>query len=87
MILRINPLVLKDLKGIREHTAEDNADNSFLFMRAKQLAEHVGKHEESKWYQEQLDIFEESIHNWEADEDKNIGDNRWNGKVYLHHIF
>lgn len=41
------------------------ADNSFLFMRAKQLAEHVGKHEESKWYQEQLDKFEKSMHNWE----------------------
>lgn len=46
------------------------ADNSFLFMRAKQLAEHVGKNEESKWYQEQLDKFEESIHNWEMEEDE-----------------
>lgn len=46
------------------------ADNSFLFMRAKQLAEHVGKNEESKWYQEQLDKFEESVYNWEMEEDE-----------------
>lgn len=46
-----------------------NADNSFLYMRAKQLAEQVGKHEESKWFQEQLDKFEESIHNWEMGDD------------------
>lgn len=46
------------------------ADNSFLFMRAKQLAEHVGKQEESKWYQEQLDKFEESAHSWEMGDNK-----------------
>jgi tetratricopeptide (TPR) repeat protein len=46
------------------------ADNSMLFMRAKQLAEHVGKHEESEWYQQQLDKFHESIRNWEKDEDE-----------------
>lgn len=45
------------------------ADNSFLFMRAKQLAEYVGKYEESKWYQEQLDKYEESIQNWQMGED------------------
>lgn len=46
-----------------------NADNSFLFMRAKQLADQVGKHEEGKWFQEQLDKFEESVHNWEMGDD------------------
>lgn len=46
------------------------ADNSFLFMRAKQLAEYVGKTEESKWYQEQLDKFEESVHSWEMGGDE-----------------
>lgn len=46
------------------------ADNSILFMRAKQLAHYVGKHEESEWYQHQLDKFEESIRNWEMDEDE-----------------
>lgn len=45
------------------------ADNSILFMRGKQLAEKCGKHEESKWYQEQLDKFEEAIFNWERRED------------------
>lgn len=46
-----------------------NVDNSILFMRAKQLSDYVGKHEESEWYQKQLDKFEESIRNWELDED------------------
>lgn len=45
------------------------ADNSFLFMRAKQLAKNAGKHEESEWYQGQLDKFEESMRNWEMGED------------------
>lgn len=36
-----------------------DVENSFLFMRAKQLAEDAGKHEESEWYQQQLDKFEE----------------------------
>ncbi|CUX18227.1 tetratricopeptide repeat protein [Clostridium sp. C105KSO13] len=46
------------------------ADNSVLFMRAKQLAEQVGNHEESKWYQQQLDKFQESTRNWEMAEEK-----------------
>lgn len=46
------------------------ADKSLLFMRAKQLADSVGKEDESKWYQQQLDKFEESIRNWEMDEDE-----------------
>ncbi len=45
------------------------ADNSILFLRAKHLAEYVGKNDESKWYQQQLDKFEESIRKWETDED------------------
>ena len=45
------------------------ADNSLLFMRAKQLADYVGKEDESKWYQQQLDKFEESIGKWEMAED------------------
>lgn len=49
--------------------ASCNVDNSFLFMHAKQLAKQSGKHEECKWYQEQLDKFEVSIHNWEMEED------------------
>lgn len=44
-------------------------ENSILFMRAHQLAEYVGKPEEAKWYQEQLDKFDESIRNWEQNED------------------
>ena len=47
-----------------------HVDNSILFMRAKELADYVGKHEESEWYQQQLDKFEESIRNWEMDEDE-----------------
>lgn len=46
-----------------------NADNSILFMRAKQLAEYAGKGNESKWYQQQLDKFEESVRQWEMNED------------------
>ena len=45
------------------------ADNSLLFMRAKQLADYLGKEDESRWYQQQLDKFEESIEKWEMDED------------------
>ena len=44
--------------------------NSVLFMHAKQLAEQLGKHEESKWYQQQLGKFQESIRNWEMAEDE-----------------
>ena len=44
-------------------------DNSLLFARAKQLADYVGKEDESKWYQQQLDIFEESIREWEMNDD------------------
>lgn len=36
------------------------ADNFILFMRGRELAEYVGKEEESKWYRQQLDEFEES---------------------------
>lgn len=46
------------------------ADNSILFMRAKQLADCVGKHEESEWYHQQLDKFEESNKNWKMGEDE-----------------
>lgn len=45
------------------------ADNSFLFVRAKQLAEMLGKQKESEWYQQQLDKLKESIRNWELEED------------------
>lgn len=44
-------------------------DNSILFARAKQLADYVGKEEEGKWYQEQMDKFEKSIREWEMNED------------------
>lgn len=46
------------------------ADNEILFMRARQLAEYVGKENESKWYQQQLDKFEESLRKWEMEEDE-----------------
>jgi len=36
-------------------------DNFFLFARAKELADCLGKEDESKWYQQQLDKFEDSI--------------------------
>lgn len=45
-------------------------DNSFLFMRAQQLADHVGKKDESRWYQQQLDKFEDSMNLWGMDEDE-----------------
>lgn len=47
-----------------------NVDNSMLFMRARQLADYVGKEDESKWYQQQLDTFENSMKRWEMDEDE-----------------
>lgn len=47
-----------------------NVDNSILFMRAKELADSIGKQEESEWYQQQLDKFDESFRNWEMDEDE-----------------
>lgn len=46
------------------------ADNVILFMRAQQLADYVGKENESKWYQQQLDKFENSMKKWEMDEDE-----------------
>lgn len=46
-----------------------NIDNLILFMRAKQLAEYVGKQDESEWYQQQQDKFEESFRNWEWGEE------------------
>lgn len=45
-------------------------DNTILFMRARQLADYVGKKDEGKWYQQQLDKFEESMEKWEIDEDE-----------------
>ena len=47
-----------------------DVDNSILFMRARQLADYIGKVNESKWYQQQLDKFERSIEKWEMDEDE-----------------
>lgn len=38
-----------------------NTDNFILFMRAKTLAKFVGKQDESQWYEQQLNIFEEDI--------------------------
>ena len=38
-------------------------------MRAKQLADYVGKEAESEWYQKQLDKLEESIGKWGINED------------------
>lgn len=46
-----------------------NMFNSVLFMRARQLADHVGKKDESNWYKQQLDRFENSIGKWKKDED------------------
>lgn len=45
-------------------------DNSILFMHAQQLADDVGKKDESRWYQQQLDAFGESLRKWEMDEDE-----------------
>ena len=45
------------------------SDNSVLFIRAKQLAEHIGKEDESIWYQQQLDKYDESIRNWGKNKD------------------
>ena len=45
------------------------AHNLILFSHAKQLADYVGKEDEGKWYQQQLDKFEESIREWEMKED------------------
>ena len=45
-------------------------DNSFLFMRARELADHIGKKDESKWYQQQLDKFENSFKKWKTGEDE-----------------
>lgn len=47
-----------------------NVENSFLFIRAKELAKYVGKPEESKWYQEQLDKYEKSVQKWEMEGDE-----------------
>lgn len=44
-------------------------DNLMLFMHARDLAVHVGKEGESKWYQQQLDKLEESIKEWDMDDD------------------
>ena len=38
-------------------------------MREKQLADYVGKEDEDKWYQQQLDKLEESIKEWEMNDD------------------
>lgn len=45
-------------------------DNSILFMRAKLLADYLGKQEESEWYQQQLEKYEDSISNWELYQDE-----------------
>lgn len=45
------------------------AENEILFMRAQHLADYVGKEEESKWYQQQLHAFENSMERWKMDED------------------
>lgn len=45
-------------------------DNSILFMRARQLADYVGKEAESNWYQQQLEKFEDSMEKWEMEEDE-----------------
>lgn len=45
-------------------------DNSILFMHARRLADYVGRENESKWYQHQLDKFEDSMKKWEMDEDE-----------------
>lgn len=45
-------------------------DNSILFMHARQLADYIGKKDESRWYQQQLDAFQESLKRWETDEDE-----------------
>ncbi len=52
-------------------------DNSFLFTRAQQLAEQIGKEEEGRWYRQQLDEFEglfedeseDGLGVWEIDDD------------------
>lgn len=44
--------------------------NDLLFMRAQQLASYVGKEDESAWYQQQLDKFEDSLTKWEMDQDE-----------------
>lgn len=37
------------------------ADNAILFMRAKHLAQSVGKQDESQWYEQQLNKFQEGF--------------------------
>lgn len=71
-ILFENGDAVKAYEMIREATwgVSCYADNAILFMRARQLAEYVGKENESQWYQQQLDKFEESIRKWEMDEDE-----------------
>lgn len=44
-------------------------ENSILFLRAKHLADSIGKEEESRRYQQELDEFEETIREWEMDDD------------------
>ena len=70
-ILSENGEVQEAYKIVRKATwgVTCGMENSFLFMRAKQLAESVGKEDESQWYQQQLDKFQESIVKWEIDED------------------
>ncbi|MCM1344401.1 MAG: SEC-C metal-binding domain-containing protein [Muribaculaceae bacterium] len=46
------------------------ADNSILFMRARQMADHLGKEEESQWYQQQMDQFEASFRKWKTEENR-----------------
>ncbi len=46
------------------------ADNAMLFMRARQLADHIGKEDESRWYQQQLDKFDDSVRRWQMNGDE-----------------
>lgn len=45
-----------------------DAEHAILFMRGKQLAAYIGKEEESRWYQRQLDQFDEMLTRWEMGE-------------------
>lgn len=46
--------------------------NSLLFMRAKHLADYIGKEDESRWYRQQLDKFENLIKKWKMDDDESF---------------
>lgn len=71
-ILMENKDAAKAYEMIRKVTWGNSCyvDNELLFMRAKQLADYLGKEDESSWYQQQLDKLDESIRKWEMDEDE-----------------